>query len=133
MDQDQLLNQQHQVKQIGLFPPLLMISIFRNSTPWNSIKTFTTPLNFSLFFSFFRPGIPLKLPLPPGIYHCFFLFSPWNSIKTFTTPWNFPLFFTFLPPWNSIKTFTNPWIFQYFFSNPLEFHKNSYHPLEFCY
>ena len=45
---------------------------------WNSIKTFNTPCNFSLFFlsSF-----------------------PWNSIKTFnpSTLWNFSVFFTSNP------------------------------------
>ena len=47
---------------------------FSETVPlWNYIKTFTTPWNFSLFFSFPPPGIPSKLLPPPGIFLLFFL------------------------------------------------------------
>ena len=72
--------------------------------PWNSIKTFTTFLEFPIVFFFFT----------------------WKSIKTFNTCCNFPLFFLSSFPWNSIKTF-NPstlWNFSVFFtSNPCNFQK----------
>ena len=61
----------------------LMMSIFKNCTPWNSINN--TSLEFSI------------------------VFFPWNCIKTFTTPQ------TLLSILSSFS---------------LEFHQNSYHPLE---
>ena len=121
---------------------LLRISIFRNCTSWNSIRTFTIPWNFPFFLTF--PGIPSTLSLPPGIFHFFLLslefhqnfhyplefsifsYFPWSSINTFTTPWNFPFFLTF--PGIPSELSLPPGIFHFFLLS-LEFHQNFHYPL----
>ena len=61
-------------------PYLLKISISETVFTWNSIKAFSTPWNFSIFFFFSSHGISSKFLPSPGIFSGFSTSTPRNSV-----------------------------------------------------
>ena len=104
--------------------PLLRISIFRNYTPWNFIKTFATPWNFPLFFfsplEFHQNSYNL---LEFSIIFSFHILEflkfkpPWNfdvlvrgGTGFFSRNWKIPLLFTLSFSIAACCVFLSSWI-----------------------